>query len=492
MTSNTTAAIGTACCLALAAILPAGIISLPETVGYNASQQSYFLAQQREVSPACVVSPTTTDQVATIIKTIASSSSRGDCQKGSQARCPFVIRSGGHSAVPGTVNSAGGVTLDLRAFNSIQLSEDKSTVSIGVGARWGPVYRALEEHGLSVAGSRAAQVGVGGFVLGGGISYFSPRYGWSCDSLVGAEIVLADGSIVYVTDESDGELMAALRGGSGNFGVVTRVDMKTFAQPPFWGGTTVRDLSTADGHLQFLDRFVRADDEHASLIMSFATAAGYGSVLFVGTIYTKEGVENPPVFAELDALPALQPNSGRIAPMSSHADEMGSTNPDGLRQVWKVTIFKSTLPMINATYLHWKSMTDRMEAIPSLVTGGLSLHPLPPHFYNSPRSNRNSLGFEGKEGPYVMVLSTIAWTDSAADEEAQEVVDALIGGVEDEAKKRGLYDPFVYLNYAGRSQDPLAGYGPDSLARLRRVKARVDPHGLFSDPASGFKLPREV
>lgn len=131
----------------------------------------------------------------------------------------------------------------------------------------------MDNIGLSVAGGRASGVGVGGLTLGGGISYFSPRYGWTCDSVMGLEIVLANGSIARASRERNPELLHALRGGGNNFGVVTRIAFKTFTQGPVWSANLYYPLLTAEDQIREIVHITSANeyDEHAS----FTTTFGY-------------------------------------------------------------------------------------------------------------------------------------------------------------------------------------------------------------------------
>ena len=134
---------------------------------------------------------------------------------------PVVVRSGGHSAW-GTV--PGGLTLDLAALNDVEV--DGTLVRVGGGATWGHVAAILAEHGLGISSGDTASVGVGGLTLGGGIGWMVRAWGLAADQLVGVQLVTASGDVVEATDASHPELLWALRGGGGNFGVVTRFDFR--------------------------------------------------------------------------------------------------------------------------------------------------------------------------------------------------------------------------------------------------------------------------
>ena len=133
----------------------------------------------------------------------------------------IMVRGGGHSAW-GTL--PGGATIDIAALDDVTL--DGTRVRVGGGARWGDVARLLASRGLGLSSGDTASVGVGGLTLGGGIGLMVRAWGLACDQLVGAQVVTAAGDVVEVDDVAQPELMWALRGGGGNFGVVTRFDFE--------------------------------------------------------------------------------------------------------------------------------------------------------------------------------------------------------------------------------------------------------------------------
>lgn len=143
------------------------------------------------------------------------------------AGLPVLVRGGGHSAW-GTV--PGGVVIDLTALADVTVDAD-GIVSVGGGATWGAVADALGPHGLAVSSGDTASVGVGGLTLGGGIGLLVRAWGLACDQLVGAQLVTAAGEVVDVDAHTHPELLWALRGGGGNFGVVTRFDFRPHPLP---------------------------------------------------------------------------------------------------------------------------------------------------------------------------------------------------------------------------------------------------------------------
>lgn len=145
-----------------------------------------------------------------------------------QQNIDFAIVNGGHSTVLGASNLDTGITLDLSSISSISVAADNASIEIGTGTRWQDLYQLLDPKRLTVAGARAGTVGAGGFLLGGGISISAPRYGWSCDTLISVNLVLANGSVLLVNQTNHADLFNALKGGGSNFGIATSFNMRSF------------------------------------------------------------------------------------------------------------------------------------------------------------------------------------------------------------------------------------------------------------------------
>jgi FAD/FMN-containing dehydrogenase len=120
------------------------------------------------------------------------------------------------------------VVIDLTHLNATEYNPETKVASVGTGARWGEVYAELQEHEVGVTGGRQSPVGVGGLTLGGGVGWTTPRTGFGCDSVVNYEVVLANGEIVNANASCHADLWRALKGGSSNFGMVTKFDIDTF------------------------------------------------------------------------------------------------------------------------------------------------------------------------------------------------------------------------------------------------------------------------
>lgn len=161
----------------------------------------------------------------------------------------------------------------------------------------------------------------------GGLSYFATREGFTCDNVISYEIVLADGSIVNVTSASHHDLWLALKGGSNNFGVVTRFVLRTFAQGIIWAGDVIYPASTIFQQLQAFSSFASAPDfdQNAGLIQNLAYSSAEGSLIVNQLVYAQP-VVNPPAFQPFTAIQPQYENTAAITALTpfSIADEAQS------------------------------------------------------------------------------------------------------------------------------------------------------------------------
>lgn len=470
-------------CLTLSLLLK-GKVYFPDSPSYVASLGSYFSLQETAVHPVCVVSPKTAQDVSVAVRALTTTT------HSSNSGCQFAIRSGGHAAFAGAANIQGGVTIDLTALDSIVLGQGTDPIaSVSVGATWGEIYSHLDPLNLSVNGARAAGVGVGGLVTGGGISYFGPRFGWTCDTVNNFEVVLANGSIIHANGRENPDLMWALRGGQNNFGIVTRVDLQTFQQGNLWGGYVIYDASTTDTQIAALATFndPKTYDELSSLITTFAYSGAQGVSVVVNNMEYTKPVANPPAFQQLSTIPSMA-STQRITNMTDLVTETEMSHHIGLRQASATVTIESTVEAINATVRAWNASLPSVQKIPSIVWA-VVMDPLPPALYTR-HAEANALGLTDRHGRTLIVVQLVMTWLAAKDDEAIDVAArGLIAAIQRDVGKLGGLDPFLYVNYAAPWQRPMASYGGGSVERLRKVKRKYDPRGVFTSLVpGGFKL----
>lgn len=280
--------------------------------------------------------------------------------------CPFAVRSGGHSDRPGASNCAGCVTVNLAGLSSVDVDDDDKVARVGAGATWGQVYSRLEPQGLAVVGGRLTSVGVGGLLLGGGLSHFAGMRGWACDGIRSVELVTANGSVVpHVSASSHPDLFRALRGGGGGFGVVTRFDLDAFPQGPLWGGMHVWPLGVGVAPSASGSRVTTAlvaafvgfarDEAPENPHLSLFAGLGYSSAMPGGFVWAagqydtqpREEEDEPPIFAafnaeiERDGGVSKMASTARTSTLVDFAQELDNSEPPGLRSRFTTATFRA-------------------------------------------------------------------------------------------------------------------------------------------------------
>ncbi|KAJ5653619.1 FAD-binding domain-containing protein [Penicillium lividum] len=451
-----------------------GIVYFPGSSGYTDSLASYFSKEEQELEPSCVIQPTSSIEVSTVIKTMRMYLDHG---------VQFAVRGGGHTPYAGAANIEKGVTLDLSLMNEVKLSGDHKTVDLGPGGRWKKVWETLDPYNVTVTGGRDSDVGVGGFLLGGGLSYLGPILGWGCDNIVEYEIVLASGKIVTVNDSSYSDLFLALKGGGNNFGVVTRYTMSTYPLEKFWGGFIFYSTDQWAAQTSAFSTFMgaRPYDPHAAMTQSYGWSSGIGGSISNDLAYTKP-VPYPKAFEGLANNVTSLANALRIDTMESFSAETDSYQSYNKRQIWYTTTFAHTPEIYSTIYkIYNESVTDISNI--TEMNWYLTLQPTPA------LNHANSLGLDTGEERLGLALITAFYSDISSDQLVDLAAKKLIANIEAAAKESGVYRSFKYYNYAGVGQAVIDGYGYESKSLLQAVSKKYDSTGLFQKGLpGGFKL----
>ncbi|PQE09675.1 FAD linked oxidase N-terminal protein [Rutstroemia sp. NJR-2017a BBW] len=462
-------------------------IEFPGRLFYKAADTNFTIWDQKQLQTIyeCRVLPTSAEDVSRVLQVLVDNS------------CRFAVKCGGHSRYPDDSVSIGGVTIDMGQMNSTVVSADNTTARVGGGALTGQIFAALDPYGLAHVGGRVGQVGIGGFTLGGGTSVLAAMYGWALDNVIEYEVVLANTTIVTVSENSHPDLYYALRGGGNNFGIVTSFNVSVFPQGHVYtGGRTFSD-SQADRFLREAEAiFTIEDSQDNKVVLEYRTAysAQYGWTISSTQRYA-EPVLYPPVFDALNAIPALGNLSGGIGSLA------GSTNyPEPLgvsRNLFAslthypsvelgkqgIEILKRTVQMRNLTSLNPQLITYSIPAATmkmSKARGGNALGlDVEGHLVStSPKlSDRNKIRYANHEPVNLLALS---WTDKALDDTAYKFADSYIAEFRQAAENLGFFHPFIYINYANKGQDVFSGYGEKNRQRLAKIQKAVDPDGVFT------------
>jgi len=226
---------------------------------------------------------------------------------------PLSVKGGGHH-VSGTAVCDGGLTLDLSPMDGVRVDPDARTARVEAGATWGDIDHETQAFGLAVPGGQDPNIGVAGLTLGGGVGWLSPKYGLTCDNLLSADVVTAGGELVRASPEENPDLFWALRGGGGNFGVVTSFEFRLHeVGPEIFAGTLVHRFGDTPAVARQYRRFMTDAPREVRLL--------FGSMVLPDSSVYPPSVRDTRV-AMLIAFYAGPPEEGRevLAPLREFGD----------------------------------------------------------------------------------------------------------------------------------------------------------------------------
>lgn len=398
----------------------------------------------------------------------------------------LAVRSGGHCFAGGS--STEGILIDVSPMNAVSLADGIATV--GAGARLAEIYDALSAQGVTIAGGCGPTVGIAGLVLGGGLGILGRKHGLTCDQLIGAEVVLADGRVVECDKDQHLDLFWALRGaGGGQFGVVTTLALRTVPAPSATTIDLTWPIGTAEALLDAWQGWSpSAPDELAASLLAVAgedpakppTIHVFGAMLgteadameLIEVLVAKAGAE--PATAQLVYAPYIE--SKRY--LSEHGPGESAQGPSPAHSFSKSEFFGGVLPsdvitalLNNFTARRAPGQTRTLDFTP---WGGA---------YN--RVKPEATAFVHRAHRFLL-KHDVAVDAAAAPAEHHEASDWL-------ARSWEIVHPWgsggVYPNFPDPDLDDAAtAYYGANLERLLRVKATYDPGNLFhgsSTPVGG-------
>ena len=256
------------------------------------------------------------------------------------------VRGGSHST-PGYSTCDGGVVIDLSSMKKVDVDPKAKTARVQGGAVWGDVDGATQEHGLAVTGGRVSTTGVAGLTLGSGSGWLERPYGVTCESLIGAEVVTADGNVVRASEDENPDLLWALRGGGGNFGVVTEFEFRLHPVGPIvMGGMLAFPRAQAREVIRAYRDFIAQAPPQVCGGLSLITAPPEDFVPeeargkpAVGIVYLYVG---PPEEGEAalrplrESLPAPVLEMVQPMPYVAVQQMLDAGNPFGIREYFKI------------------------------------------------------------------------------------------------------------------------------------------------------------
>jgi FAD/FMN-containing dehydrogenase len=436
-----------------------GRLTLPDDPEYDAHRAVFNAMIDRR--PAVVARCETT---ADVVGAIELARTRG---------LVTAVRGGGHS-VSGLSVCDDGIVIDLRGLDGIDVDPEAKRARVGGGVLWGALDAATQAHGLHVPGGRVTTTGVGGFTTGGGYGWSSSKHGLACDSLVSAEVALADGSVVTASERENEDLFWGIRGGGGNFGVVTEFTFRLHELgPTVLAGLALWPLEQAPEVVRRWRDYVDGAPNELSSACVVITAPGEPfvpeplrgrPVLGMAVLYVGDAEDGVDVFRPLQG---LEPAVDHIQPMPYTAFQaaLDPLAPPGMRSYWRGE-YLSALPD--------EAIDVFLERAPELVVEGMPLTQAVVFKIGQGVSAlpEDATAFSHRDAQYLFHPISV-WGDPADD-------DRLV------AANRAFADamrPFgtgaAYLNFTPEADRVRDAYGAETYARLVAVKDRYDPDNLF-------------
>jgi FAD/FMN-containing dehydrogenase len=391
-----------------------------------------------------------------------------------ERRLPVSVRGGGHN-VAGTSVAEGGVVIDLGPMNNVSVDLDRMTVRAGGGARLGDVDHETQAFGLATPFGVVSRTGIAGLTLHGGMGFLTRRLGLSCDNLVGANVVTADGRLVHTDAERNPDLLWALRGGGGQFGAVTSFEYRLHPVGPevFMALAFYPAEADADGLRVFRDVFADAPDELMGVAIYWTAPAEepfppewHGKPVFVLAGCWSGALE--------EAEAAVKPLREVTTPIADLSGPMpfviaqtlfDPEYPDGRRYYWK-SVYLSDLGDAEAE-LFGRYAATRPSALSSVdvwALGGAMR-----------REPEGGSAFANRDAPFLLGVES-NWEDAADDEAniswARELID----------EASALSPGGTYLNFPGfveEGEQLLRDTYGANYERLQQVKAKYDPDTVF-------------
>lgn len=390
---------------------------------------------------------------------------------------PIAVRGGGHS-VAGHSTCDDGIVIDMSPMKEIVLDLEARTVKAGAGVTWGELDAASQEHGLATPGGVFSDTGIAGLTLGGGFGWLRNMYGLSCDNLISAEVVTADGQIIRASESENQDLLWGLRGGGGNFGIVTTFEYRLHPLGPevfftfcFFDGEGEKTQHLLEHFVAYMDR---APDEVSPIAVCGlvppvdelfpADIHGRRYVAFVGLYAGPANVGESVMRPLREAGEVLIDFSG-VMPYVEAQQAFDEDYPDGMRYYWKST----NISGVDALAIERIAEMARRQASP------LSTVDLWPVGGAIRRVSPSESAFVGRQAQFLLNLEA-NWEDAADDQANITWVREGIAAMTDWS------DGSAYINFGGYREDGVQATQPghDEVSRrLMQVKAKYDPENIF-------------
>jgi FAD/FMN-containing dehydrogenase len=425
-----------------------GDVIAPDSPEYETRRKVF----NRTGSPAVIVRPQSAADIVTALRFAR------------EQRLIVSVRSGGH-LLTGQATNDGGLVVDMARINTVTLLDpQRRLVRVGAGAHWGEVAKALAEHDLAISSGDTNQVGVGGLTLGGGIGWMVRTHGLTIDSLRAAEVITADGQVLRVSAEEHPDLFWAIRGGGGNFGVVTSFDFEAQHCKSIVGGLVTYDTTEAHSVLaNWTGAMCDAPDELNSTIVLFS---GFGpqapaQVMVLLCYAGDDEAAAHRVIEPFLRLGAVRSQDIRKKPYTAMLEDANVLPPSARLANHDGFVKTLSADLLDALAANYGKAGQPIAQIRRL--GGAMA-----------RVSPEATAFAHRENEALVVVPAFAPADASA-EQVQQIREAAWRPI-------APFSNGAYGNFLSEASEAsvAAVYPGETYAQLARVKAIYDPENLFN------------
>jgi len=367
------------------------------------------------------------------------------------------VRSGGHSGAGHSTNDDG-VVIDLSHFKDIEvIDEQEHLVRIGGGAKWGDIAKTLGEHNLAISSGDTKSVGVGGLTLGGGIGWMVRKYGLALDNLVAADIVTADGKTLHLSKTDNPELFWAIRGGSGNFGVVTHFEFRAHPIKNVVAGTITYKLDDTNKLIKgWRDVMRQAPEELTTMFLIMPSFGGNPAAAVIMACYA--GDDEAVAMQAIEPLTKLGDAIGKDIKQKEYAEVLEEAHPpQGMKIIVHDTFIKDFSDEVIEAIAGQEGLVLQLRYLGGAMN----------------RVSADATAFAHRENE-VLVVSPTFVGPSATDEEIDKALEPW--------NKIEAFGNGSYCNFLSDASEKsiTASYPEATYDRLVQLKKQYDPANIFN------------
>lgn len=425
----------------------------PHDDGYESLRRPWNLSIDQQ--PALVVMAESTADVQAAVRVAAG------------AGLPLAVQSSGHGAVH---PCDGGIVVNVSRMTDLQVDPGAQLARLGAGQRWRSVLEATDPYGLIGLSGTAHGVGVVGYTLGGGLGITMRTFGFAADSLLGADLVTADGELVRADDAQNPDLFWALKGGGGNFGVVTSIDLRLYPVPQVVNGMMAYPGARAAEVVSAWAQWTQhVPDDVTSIVMLVTIPSvpevpepmrGQHLVMVLATVVGADTAALDQLRSQLGAplIDTFAPSGYLRAAMSGMEPEDPSTSAG--RSALLTSLSEPTIAQLTAA----GGPNSPISALEIRHLGGAAA-----------RAPRDSSAIPHRDAPYLVAMHA-APADEAQAAATVDLMDEALAGIADDTRV-GMF--LNFLHHGSTTDEVRAAYDPATYTRLTEVKRDYDPGNLF-------------